>query len=196
LHTNSMDEALALPTEQAVETALRTQQIIAHESGVADTVDPLAGSFAIEALTDVIEAGALDYIARIDDLGGALAAIENGFVNREIQEAAYRYQQAVEAGEEIVVGVNDFTTEEALEIDYLKIDPAVEREQRERLASLRASRDNERVSALRAQLERAARGTDNLMPLIVECVEHEVTLGEICGTLRGVFGEYYPEQFF
>jgi methylmalonyl-CoA mutase N-terminal domain/subunit len=196
LHTNSMDEALALPTEQAVETALRTQQIIAHESGVADTVDPLAGSFAVEALTDAIEAGALDYIARIDDLGGALAAIENGFVNREIQEAAYRYQRAVEAGDEVVVGLNEFTTEEEPEVDYLKIDPAVEREQRERLAALRASRDNERVAALRAQLESAARGSDNLMPLIVECVENEVTLGEICHTLRGVFGEYYPEQFF
>jgi methylmalonyl-CoA mutase N-terminal domain/subunit len=196
LHTNSMDEALALPTEQAVETALRTQQIIAHESGVADTVDPLAGSFAVEALTDAIEAGALDYIARIDDLGGALAAIENGFVNREIQEAAYRYQRAVEAGDEVVVGLNAFVEEEEPEIDYLKIDPAVEREQRERLAALRESRDNERVSALRAQLENAARGSDNLMPLIVECVENEVTLGEICHTLRGVFGEYYPEQFF
>jgi methylmalonyl-CoA mutase N-terminal domain/subunit len=196
LHTNSMDEALALPTEQAVSTALRTQQIIAHESGVADTVDPLAGSFAVEALTDAVEAGALDYIARIDDFGGALAAIENGFVNREIQEAAYRYQRAVEAGGEIVVGLNDFVEEEEPVVDYLKIDPAVEHEQRERLAALRASRDNERASALRAQLENAARGTDSLMPLIVECVENEVTLGEICHTLRGVFGEYYPEQFF
>jgi len=196
LHTNSMDEALALPTEQAVETALRTQQIIAHESGVADTVDPLAGSYAVEALTDAIEAGALDYIARIDDLGGALAAIENGFVNREIQEAAYRYQRAVEAGDEVVVGLNDFVTEEEPVIDYLKIDPAIERQQREQLAALRASRDNERVGALRARLEEAARGSDNLMPLIVECVENEVTLGEICHTLRGVFGEYYPEQFF
>jgi methylmalonyl-CoA mutase N-terminal domain/subunit len=196
LHTNSMDEALALPTEQAVETALRTQQIIAHESGVADTVDPLAGSYAVEALTDTIEAGALDYIARIDDLGGALAAIENGFVNREIQEAAYRYQRAVEAGDEVVVGVNDFVTEEEPVVDFLKIDPAIERQQREQLAALRAGRDNERVSALRSRLEAAARGSDNLMPLIVECVENEVTLGEICGTLRGVFGEYYPEQFF
>ncbi|MEJ2149917.1 MAG: methylmalonyl-CoA mutase family protein [Chloroflexota bacterium] len=196
LHTNSMDEALALPTEQAVETALRTQQIIAHESGVADTVDPLAGSYAVEALTDAIEAGALDYIARIDDLGGALAAIENGFVNREIQEAAYRYLRAVEAGDEVVVGLNDFVTEEEPVIDYLKIDPAIERQQREQLAALRASRDNERVGALRARLEEAARGSDNLMPLIVECVENEVTLGEICHTLRGVFGEYYPEQFF
>jgi methylmalonyl-CoA mutase N-terminal domain/subunit len=196
LHTNSMDEALALPTEGAVETALRTQQIIAHESGVADTVDPLAGSYAVEALTDEIEAGALEYVAQIDAFGGALAAIENGFVNREIQEAAYRYLQAVEARDEVVVGLNDFVTEEEPEIDFLKIDPAIERGQRERLAALRASRDNERVSSLRTQLEGAARGSDNLMPLIVECVENEVTLGEICGTLRGVFGEYYPEQFF
>jgi methylmalonyl-CoA mutase N-terminal domain/subunit len=196
LHTNSMDEALALPTEQAVSTALRTQQIIAHESGVADTVDPLAGSFAVEALTDTIEAGALDYIARIDDFGGALAAIENGFVNREIQEAAYRYQRAVEAGEELVIGVNEYVEEEEPVVDFLKIDPAIEREQRERLAALRANRDNEQASALRSQLEDAARGTENLMPLIVECVENEVTLGEICHTLRSVFGEYYPEQFF
>ena len=196
LHTNSMDEALALPTEKAVRIALRTQQIIAHESGVASTVDPLAGSYLIEELTDTIEAQAMDYIRRIDDLGGALQAIESGFVNREIQEAAYRYQQAVESGEQIVVGVNAFTTEEGAPVERLRVDPAIEARQRERLARLRATRDNERVSALRSRLADAARGTENLMPLFIECVENDVTLGEICGTLREVFGEYHPAQFF
>ena len=196
LHTNSMDEALALPTEKAVRIALRTQQIIAHESGVASTVDPLAGSYLIEELTDTIEAQAMDYIRRIDDLGGALQAIESGFVNREIQEAAYRYQQAVESGEQIVVGVNAFTTEEEAPVERLRVDPAIEARQRERLARLRATRDNERVSALRSRLADAARGTENLMPLFIECVENDVTLGEICGTLREVFGEYHPAQFF
>ncbi len=196
LHTNSMDEALALPTEQAVQIALRTQQIIAYESGVADTIDPLGGSYVIEALTDELEAQAEALIRRIDELGGALAAIESGFVNREIQEAAYRYQQAVESGDQIVVGVNAFTSEAQQPIDLLRVDPAVEARQRERLAHLRATRDNERVSALLGQLEHAARGSDNLMPLFIACVENDVTLGEICGVLRAVFGEYQPPQFF
>ncbi len=196
LHTNSMDEALALPTEQAVQVALRTQQIIAYESGVADTVDPLGGSYVIEALTDELEAQAEALIHRIDEMGGALVAIESGFVNREIQEAAYRYQQAVESGDQIVVGVNAFTSQAQPTIDLLRVDPAVEARQRERLAQLRATRDNERVNALLGQLERAARGSDNLMPLFIACVENDVTLGEICGVLRAVFGEYQPPQFF
>ncbi len=195
LHTNSMDEALSLPTEQAVQIALRTQQIIAYESGVADTIDPLAGSYLIEQLTDSIESQAQDYIAQIDALGGALAAIEQGFVNREIQQAAYAYQQAIEAGEQIVVGVNAFTVGEDLPIERLKVDPAIEAQQGDRLAHLRATRDNEQVGALLAQLEQTARGTDNLMPLLIECVESDITLGEICGVLRAVFGEYRPEQF-
>ncbi|NDJ54392.1 MAG: methylmalonyl-CoA mutase family protein [Chloroflexi bacterium] len=196
LHTNSMDEALALPTEQAVQVALRTQQIIAHESGVADSVDPLAGSYLIESLTDQIEQQAWATIERIDDLGGALKAIEVGYVNREIQEAAYRFQKQVESGEEVVVGVNQFTSEEDLPIEQLRVDPAIEQQQRDRLAQLRAERDQERASSLISQIESAAAGTDNLMPLFIEAVENDVTLGEIAHALRRVFGEYHPQQFF
>ncbi len=192
LHTNSMDEALALPTEQAVQVALRTQQIIAYETGVADTIDPLAGSYLIEYLTDEIERQAEDLIAEIDARGGALAAIETGYIQNEIQKAAYAYQRAVEAGDEVIVGVNKFTVEEEQHFEILTVDPAIEAAQRARLTELRARRDNERVSALRARLVQAARGTDNLMPLILECVENEVTLGEICHSLREVFGEYRP----
>jgi methylmalonyl-CoA mutase, N-terminal domain len=192
LHTNSMDEALALPTEQAVQVALRTQQIIAHETGVVDTVDPLGGSYAIEALTDEIERLASEQIGIIDGMGGALAAIEAGYVQAEIQQAAYEYQRAVESGEQVIVGMNQFVTDEPPMTGLLRVNPAIEAGQRERLASLRAGRDNARVSALRGQLEAAARGSDNLMPIIITCVENEVTLGEICGTLRGVFGEYRP----
>ncbi|MBN1119805.1 MAG: methylmalonyl-CoA mutase family protein [Anaerolineae bacterium] len=195
LHTNSADEALSLPTEGAVQAALRTQQIIAHESGVADSVDPLAGSYLIESLTDSIETQAGQLITQIDELGGALKAIEAGFINREIQEAAYRYQQAVEAGDQIVVGLNAFTVEEDIPMEQLRVDPAIEVQQHERLSQLRANRDQEQVSALCSRLETAARGSDNLMPLLIECVENDVTLGEICHTLRGVFGEYHPEQF-
>ncbi len=195
LHTNSRDEALALPTEQSVQIALRTQQIIAYESGVADTIDPLAGSYLIESLTDAIEQQARAYIEQIDKLGGALAAIEQGFFSREIQEAAYRYQQAVESGEQVIVGVNAFTIEEDLSFELHRIDPAIEARQRERLVLLRDSRDGERVSALLSRLEATARGTENLMPLFIECVENDITLGEICGVLRRVFGEYAPQQF-
>jgi methylmalonyl-CoA mutase N-terminal domain/subunit len=192
LHTNSMDEALALPTARAAQTALRTQQVIAYETGVADTVDPLAGSYVIEHLTDEIEARATEYIERIDDMGGALRAIERGYINNEIQDAAYRYQRAVETGEETIVGVNVFQVEETHHPDLLKVDPAIETSQRQKLAELRARRDNTRAAELRAHLDTAARGTDNLMPLLIECVENDVTLGEICHTLRGVFGEYRP----
>ncbi len=192
LHTNSMDEALGLPSEHAVRVALRTQQILAYESGVGDTVDPLAGSFAIEHLTDEIENRALEYIRRIDDMGGALAAVQTGFVQREIQEAAYRAQQAAERGESIVVGVNAFQVEEQTPIEPLHVDPAVEETQRRRLAELRARRDPARVTELRARLAAAARGDENLMPLLIECVEAAVTLGEICATLREVWGEYQP----
>jgi methylmalonyl-CoA mutase N-terminal domain/subunit len=192
LHTNGMDEALQLPTESAARVALRTQQVIAHESGVADTVDPLAGSYAIESLTDEIEKRAEAYIRQIDDMGGALAAIERGFIQNEIQEAAYRYQQAIESKEQIVVGLNDFTIEEELNIERLKIDPAIEAAQRDKVAAVRARRDAGRASELRTQLESAARGSENLMPLFIECVENDVTLGEICNTLRSVWGEYRP----
>lgn len=192
LHTNSMDEALALPTEKAVQIALRTQQIIAHESGIADSVDPLAGSYMIESLTQTIIQEAEAYIQKIDDLGGALRAIEDGFINQEIQNAAYAYQQALEKDEAIVVGVNNFTVDEEIAPELLRVDPAIEAAAHERLAALREQRDNEQVSTLRSQLEAAARGTDNLMPLIIECVDNDVTLGEVCHSLRAVFGEYRP----
>lgn len=192
LHTNGMDEALALPTENAVRVALRTQQIIAHESGVADTVDPLAGSYVIESLTDEIERRALEYIQRIDAAGGALRAIEQGYIQNEIQDAAYHYQQAVEAKTHIVVGVNEFTSEHSPTIDQLKIDPAIEHQARARLARLRASRDATKVSELLTQLETAARGQENLLPLFIVCVENSLTVGEICRVLRGVWGEYRP----
>jgi methylmalonyl-CoA mutase, N-terminal domain len=192
LHTNSMDEALALPTQSAVQVALRTQQILAYESGVADTVDPMAGSYYVEALTDAVEAKAQEYIARIDAMGGAMKAIEKGYIQQEIQDAAYRYQQAVESGDQIIVGQNKFTVQEETPIDVLRVDPAMERQQVERLAALRAKRDNSKVSEILGRIEQAAKGTDALMPLIVEAVEREATLGEICTVLRGVFGEYRP----
>jgi methylmalonyl-CoA mutase N-terminal domain/subunit len=192
LHTNSMDEALWLPTERAVRVALRTQQILAHESGVANTVDPLAGSYVIEYLTDEIERRAEDYLRRIDDLGGALAAIEAGFIQGEIQEAAYHTQQAIERGEEIIVGVNAFESSEEVSLERLRLDPAIERAQRERLQALRQRRDPQRVASLLSRLEEAARGQENLMPLLIECVEADLTLGELCGLLRRTWGEYHP----
>ncbi|MBA3869530.1 MAG: methylmalonyl-CoA mutase family protein [Anaerolineae bacterium] len=192
LHTNSMDEALALPTQKAVQVALRTQQIIAHETGVADTVDPLAGSYVIESLTDEIVKRAEDYIRKIDDMGGALKAIEAGFINLEIQDAAYAYLKAVESGEQVIVGMNQFTVEGEIQPDLLRVNPAMEASQRAKLAEMRSKRDNAKVAELRGQLDTAAKGSENLMPLLVTCVENEVTLGEICHTLRGVFGEYRP----
>jgi methylmalonyl-CoA mutase, N-terminal domain len=195
LHTNSMDEALWLPTEKAVRVALRTQQIIAYESGVADSVDPLAGSYLIEYLTDEIEKGAEDYIAKIDEMDGALQSIEKGFMQNEIQNAAYAAQQAIERGEQVVVGVNQFTVEESLTLERLKVDPAIELGQRERLRKLRESREQSVVDELLGKLTSAAKGTENLMPLFIECVEHDITLGEICNTLRGVWGEYVAEGF-
>ena len=193
LHTNSMDEALALPTEKAVQIALRTQQIIAHETGTADTVDPLAGSYYIETLTKEIIRQVEDYIEKIDSLGGALAAIETGFINKEIQDSAYAYQRAVEKSEEIIVGMNEFMVDEEITPDLLRVDPKIEQESHQRLKELRENRDNEKVSALRQQLETAATGNDNLMPLIIECVDNDVTLGEVSHSLRAVFGEYRPE---
>ncbi len=190
LHTNSMDEALALPTEQAVQVALRTQQILAHESGAADSLDPLAGSYAVESLTDEIEARAEAYLKRIEELGGMLAAIETGYVQREIQEAAYRAQRAIDRKEAIVVGVNAFQVPETTGLERLRVDPAVEQVQRQRLAALRARRDTARATAVLDRLENAARSTDNLMPVFIDCVEYDATLGEICGRLRRVWGEY------
>jgi methylmalonyl-CoA mutase N-terminal domain/subunit len=192
LHTNSMDEALWLPTEKAVRVALRTQQIIAHESGAADSIDPLAGSYFIEYLTDEIERRAEEYICKIDEMGGALSAIEQGYVQAEIQEAAYQYQKDVERGEQIVVGVNAFQVNEAMELERLSVDPAIEQAQRDKLVALRARRDAARAAELLSRLEIAARGSENLMPLFITCVENDVTLGEICAVLRRVWGEYQP----
>jgi methylmalonyl-CoA mutase N-terminal domain/subunit len=195
LHTNSMDEALWLPTEKAVRVALRTQQIIAHESGVADSVDPLAGSYLIEYLTDEIEKGAQEYITKVDDLGGALGAIEKGFMQNEIQNAAYAAQQEIERGEQVVVGVNQFTVKEDLTLERLSVDPAIELGQRERLKALRENRDQRVVGELLEKLVSAAKGNENLMPQFIECVENDITLGEICNTLRKEWGEYVAEGF-
>jgi methylmalonyl-CoA mutase N-terminal domain/subunit len=192
LHTNSMDEALWLPTEKSVRVALRTQQIIAHESGVADTPDPLAGSYVVEYLTDEIERQAEEYIHKIDAMGGALPAIDRGFMQNEIMEAAYRYQRGVETGHHKVVSVNAFETQEQISLERVAVDPSIEQNQLARLAELRANRDAERVNALLGQLDSAAATDQNLIPLFVECVENDITLGEICGVLRRVWGEYQP----
>jgi len=190
LHTNAMDEALALPTEQAARVALRTQQVIANESGVADTVDPLAGSYAIEQLTDEIETRATEYLEKIDAMGGMLRAIELGYVQREIQESAYRYQRAIETQEAIVVGVNRYQIEEESPVTILRVDPAVEKAQVERLRTLRQRRDSQAAESALVKLEEGARGTENLLPSILECVEAYATVGEISNRLRGVWGEY------
>ncbi|MGZ4134563.1 MAG: acyl-CoA mutase large subunit family protein [Tumebacillaceae bacterium] len=195
LHTNSKDEALALPTEESARIALRTQQIIANESGVADTVDPLAGSFYVEALTDEMEKAALEYIHKIDEMGGAVKAIEQGYMQREIQNASYQTQMAIESGDEVVVGVNKFRIENEPKPELQKINPELERIQSERLANLRNTRDNELVNQRLAALRTAAEGTDNLMPHIVSAVKAYATLGEICNVMRDVFGEYMPAQW-
>jgi methylmalonyl-CoA mutase N-terminal domain/subunit len=192
LHTNSMDEALWLPTEKSVRVALRTQQILAHESGVGDSVDPLAGSYLVEHLTDEIERRAQEYIARIDQMGGALAAIENQFMQNEIHASAYAFQQALERGDEVVVGVNAYQVEEEIELEQLRVDPQIEADARARLAALRAGRDSARAADLLGHLGAAARGSQNLVPLFIECVENDLTLGEICNTLRREWGEYQP----
>lgn len=192
LHTNSMDEALWLPTEKSVRVALRTQQVIAHESGVADTIDPMAGSYVVEYLTDEIERQAKEYIQKIDEMGGALAAIDRGYMQNEITEAAYRYQRSIETGDQTVVSVNAFQTKEEINLERLAVDPTIEQNQRARLAALRAERDGERVNALLGHLQTAAKGDENVLPVFVECVENDVTLGEICGVLRNTWGEYQP----
>jgi methylmalonyl-CoA mutase N-terminal domain/subunit len=194
LHTNSRDEALGLPTAEAVQIALRTQQIIANESGVADTIDPLGGSYFIESLTDELENRARSYIEHIDQIGGMLEAIETGFVQYEIQEAAYHFQRDLEKNKTIVVGVNRFTQDsEKMHMEMMKLNPALEEEQTRRLAQLRLQRDEQKVAELRAQVETAALSGENLMPLFITSVENNVTLGELCHTLRAVWGEYRPE---
>jgi methylmalonyl-CoA mutase N-terminal domain/subunit len=193
LHTNSMDEALGLPTEKAVQIALRTQQIIAYENGVGDVADPLGGSFYIEDLTNRLEAEAKEYIDTIDNMGGAMTAIEKGFQQREIQESAYRYQRQVEENERVIVGVNEFVSNGDEEPEILRLDPSIGQHQAEKLRKLRADRDDAKVAHVRGRIAEAARGTENLMPLIVEAVESKVTLGEISHTLREVWGEYRPQ---
>ena len=190
LHTNSMDEALALPTEAAARVALRTQQVIAYESGVADTADPLAGSYAIEELTEQVETRAREYLDKIEALGGMLRAIETGYVQREIQEAAYQYQRAIETKEEIVVGVNRFQVEADPPVPLLKIDASLEHAQVARVRALRARRNAQATAAALDRLEQAASTTENLLPRILECVESYATVGEISNRLRRVWGEY------
>lgn len=190
LHTNGRDEALALPTEASATLALRTQQVIAYETGVTDTIDPFAGSYVVEALTDKIEKLALDYIEKIDKMGGAVKAIEGGFQQREIQEAAYQYQKAIEEEKIIIVGVNKFQKKEEAVKDLLKVDPKIETMQCERLKKLRERRDNNAVKQAREKLAAAAKGTENLMPYILDAVRCYTTLGEISDTMREVFGLY------
>ena len=190
LHTNAMDEALALPTEDAARLALRTQQVIAYESGVADTVDPLAGSYAIEELTTEIEQRVVNYLDKIDALGGTLRAIESGYIQREIQNSAYEYQRAVETNDAIVVGVNQFQSDEGSQVKTLRVDPSVEADQIKHLESLRDRRDSAATELALMNLEQSARGAENVLPRILECVEAFATVGEISNRLRNVWGEY------
>jgi len=196
LHTNSLDEALALPTERAALIALRTQQVIASESGVVNTADPLGGSYFIEALTDETERAAMDYLNRIDALGGVLACIQNGFFQREIAESAYRYQQEIDQHQRTIVGVNDYVTEEDIKVPTLYINRVAERAHLERLDRVRRERDNAAVKRALESLHRAAEGTENTMPAIIEAVKNYATLGEIMDVFRSVFGEYMEPAVF
>ncbi len=197
LHTNSMDEALALPTEKAATIALRTQQILAHETGAANTIDPFAGSYFLENLTNEIEEGVEKYLQQIDKMGGVLRAIESGYIQREIHDSAYRYQREIETGERVVVGVNQFEIpEEERTIDYLRVDPLVEDLQAKKLAALKQSRDATRVESALNNLKVAAEDMNNLFTPILVAVEAHATLGEICDSLRSVFGEYKAPQIF
>jgi methylmalonyl-CoA mutase N-terminal domain/subunit len=191
LHTNSLDETLALPTDDSVRIALRTQQIIAYESKVPDTIDPLAGSYFVESLTDTIEKKAYEYIQKIDDFGGMVKAIENGFPIQEIAEASARYQKKVETGEEKIVGVNDFILENETPLEILKVDQTVEKTQVENLRKVKASRDAKKVEACLKKIKEVAQGKENLMPYILEAVKAYASVGEIMGTLREVWGEYH-----
>lgn len=190
LHTNGFDEALSLPTEQAAGIALKTQQIIAHESGVSETVDPLGGSYFIEALTDEVEKKAWDYIHRIDAMGGSVAAIEQGYMQEEIARSSYQYQRKIENGEKIIVGLNKFLADEKPPENVFRVDESIRTHQSEKLKSLRARRENTKVNSILAVLETKAKGEENLMPIVIEAVENYATLGEIADALRNVFGEY------
>ncbi len=190
LHTNSYDEALALPSEQSVKVALRTQQVIAHEIGVADVADPFAGSYYLESLTEEIEKQAREYIEKIDDMGGSVKAVERGFIQREIEDSAYKSQKEIESGDKTVVGLNKFQEEEDQPVDLLKLDPELMKAQMNKLEKLKAERDADKVAQTLADLKQAAQGADNIMPPLIEAVRAEATLGEVCDVLREVFGEY------
>ncbi|MDU5021338.1 MAG: methylmalonyl-CoA mutase family protein, partial [Clostridiales bacterium] len=190
LHTNSKDEALALPTEDSVRVALRTQQIVAHESGVADSIDPLAGSYYVESLTNQIEEEAIRLIEKIDELGGAPQAIEKGFIQQEIMDSAYRYQREIEDKDRIIVGVNKFQIEEEAPKGLLKVDPMVGERQKEKINELKSIRDNEKVKTSLEALRKACNSNENLMPYILDAVREYATLGEVCGVMREEFGEY------
>ncbi len=190
LHACSYDEALALPSEEAVQLSLRTQQIIAHESGVTDTVDPLGGSYYIEWLTNKIEEGVLEYIRKIDNLGGAVEAIKRGYIQREVRRSAYNYQKAQDAGEQVVVGVNMFTTEEEPEMELFQLDESVEKKQIARLQKLRRERDNKKVKQVLDKVRDTARSNENMMPVLIEAVKAYATVGELSDAMRDVFGEY------
>ncbi len=190
LHTNSKDEALALPTEQSVQTALRTQQIVAYESGVTETVDPLAGSYYVEYLTDKLEEEAMNIISKIDELGGSPSAIERGYMQQEIMDAAYNYQKDIETGKRVIVGMNKFQVDEPKPTGLLRVDPSVEKKQSQKIAELKSKRDNEKVSKCLEELRTACNSDENLMPYILEAVKAYATLGEICNIMRAEFGEY------
>jgi methylmalonyl-CoA mutase, N-terminal domain len=192
LHTNAYDEAIALPTEKAARLALRTQQVIAYETDIAKTVDPFAGSYAIESLTDDIETAVLELMRRVEDLGGAVAAIENGFQRAEIENAAYEVSQGIDSGDRIVVGLNAFTSEADEDYQPMRMDPALEAQQIARLAAIRAGRDDDAVSRLLAAVGTAAAGEENVLPPIKEALRAQATLGEVCATLRGIWGRYEP----
>jgi len=190
LHTNSRDEALALPSEESARIALRTQQIVAHESGAADLLDPLGGSYALEALTDDLEEKAIAYLTRIDSMGGMVQAIAAGYPQREIEEAAYRYQKEIEDKERVIVGVNEFVSEGDAPLETMQVDPRLEEQQVERLRAFRAARSQEAAQRALSELKRAAQGTQNVLPHIVSAVKARATLGEIANGLREVFGEH------
>ncbi len=195
LHTNSYDEALCLPTEQAVTVALRTQQIVAEESGAADTIDPLAGSYFVEAMTDKIEAEILDYIEKIDAMGGTLAAIEQGYIQKEIQNSAYRFQKEIESNERVYVGINKYTMEEPPPTNLLRVDMSVGEIESEKLRQLRSGRDTAKCRQALDQLKEVSQSSDNVMPAVIEAVKARATIGEICDVWRGIFGEYRPKEF-
>ncbi|MBD3223098.1 MAG: methylmalonyl-CoA mutase, partial [Caldithrix sp.] len=197
LHTNSMDETLALPSEKAVKIALRTQQILAHETGVANTIDPLGGSYFMENFTDKMEAQAEEYFEQIDALGGVIQAIEKGFFQKEIARAAYQYQNEIEEKERLIVGVNEFKDEDnKIEIPLLEIGPEIEKRQVMRLNQLRKERDNKEVEKQLARLKSAAEGNDNMMPVLIDCAKSYATVGEMVNTLKQVYGEYVESNAF